>query len=119
MLVKSWPDEKNRQVYGKCFNLHGHSYKLHLSLSGNPDESGMIIHFSDLKEFINGKIISKFDHAYLNDLEEFHELPTTVENIALVIAEIFKLNWPYPGVTLRKITLFETEKSSCTLELLT
>ncbi len=56
---------------GKCANIHGHSYKLTVSISGNiiKDNSavknGMIIDFSDLKKIINGTVIEEFDHALL------------------------------------------------------
>ena len=54
---------------GPCKNVHGHSYKLFITISGVPiqDESspknGMVIDFTDLKAIIEKEIISVFDHS--------------------------------------------------------
>ncbi|MCK4310948.1 MAG: 6-carboxytetrahydropterin synthase QueD [Methanomicrobia archaeon] len=64
---------------GKCKNLHGHTYKLVVTIEGAV-ESGMVIDFEDLKKIVD-PVIEKYDHAYLND---FFENPT-VENIAATI----------------------------------
>jgi 6-pyruvoyltetrahydropterin/6-carboxytetrahydropterin synthase len=53
---------------GKCKNIHGHSYKLSVTLKGKPkhdssSENGMIIDFYDLKILINQSIVDIFDHA--------------------------------------------------------
>lgn len=64
---------------GKCKNLHGHTYRLIVTIEGDV-ESGMVIDFEDLKKIVD-PVIEKYDHAYLND---FFENPT-VENIAATI----------------------------------
>jgi len=54
---------------GPCRNVHGHSYKLFVTLSGIPVEdpdnpkNGMVIDFTDLKRIIKDKIITVFDHS--------------------------------------------------------
>jgi 6-pyruvoyltetrahydropterin/6-carboxytetrahydropterin synthase len=54
---------------GACRNIHGHSYKLSITVKGNPvsDESnpklGMVIDFGDLKAIVKSEIINVFDHA--------------------------------------------------------
>lgn len=54
---------------GPCRNVHGHSYKLFVTISGSPDKdpespkNGMVIDFSDLKRIVNTEVIDKFDHA--------------------------------------------------------
>ncbi len=54
---------------GPCKNVHGHSYRLFVTISGhplgNPDDpkNGMVIDFTDLKKIIKKEIISVFDHA--------------------------------------------------------
>lgn len=48
---------------GKCFNLHGHTYKLEVTLEGNAlDKLGMVIDFGVLKDKVNGVIDGFFDH---------------------------------------------------------
>ena len=42
--------DKNKEVFGKCNNLHGHNYKVEFSFSGFIDpETGMVVNISDLK----------------------------------------------------------------------
>ncbi len=60
---------------GKCKNLHGHTYKLEVEVSGSlhmegPKE-GMVIDFSDLKAVVKEQVVDKMDHAFLyNRLNE-------------------------------------------------
>jgi 6-pyruvoyltetrahydropterin/6-carboxytetrahydropterin synthase len=78
-----------------CKNIHGHSYKMIVEITGEVNKDGMIIDFYDLVEIVN-PIIEKFDHAFLcwendKDLKEFlikHKMKrvfvpyfSTVENI--------------------------------------
>ena len=80
---------------GLCRNIHGHSYKMVVEITGEINESGMIIDFYDLGRIID-PIIEKYDHAFLcwendKDLKEFlikHKMKhvfvpyhSTVENI--------------------------------------
>jgi len=54
---------------GPCRNVHGHSYRLFVTLSGTPvsdkqnPKNGMVIDFTDLKQIIKKEIINIFDHA--------------------------------------------------------
>ena len=49
---------------GKCSNLHGHSYKMEVTVEGLPSqENGMVIDFKKLKDIVNETIIDKFDHS--------------------------------------------------------
>ena len=54
---------------GPCRNVHGHSYRLFVTLSGKPFEdpdnpkNGMVIDFTDLKSIVKDEIISVFDHS--------------------------------------------------------
>jgi 6-pyruvoyltetrahydropterin/6-carboxytetrahydropterin synthase len=54
---------------GPCRNVHGHSYRLFVTLSGIPFEdpdnpkNGMVIDFTDLKRIVKDEIISVFDHS--------------------------------------------------------
>ena len=54
---------------GLCKNVHGHSYKLTVTLMGTPISDpknvkfGMVMDFSDLKKIVNQSIVVPFDHA--------------------------------------------------------
>jgi 6-pyruvoyltetrahydropterin/6-carboxytetrahydropterin synthase len=71
-ITKQFSFETGHALYGydgKCKNVHGHSYKLSVTVSGKPitDNTnvkfGMVIDFSDLKKIVNEEIVDVFDHA--------------------------------------------------------
>ena len=67
------------EYHGKCENLHGHTYKLVVKLQGKPDAEGMIMDFIVLKQLVKEQVLSKLDHALLNNI-----LPQpSAENIAV------------------------------------
>lgn len=70
---------------GKCKNLHGHTYRAVLGISGYTDERGLVIDFSDMKEIWKQKIEIDLDHRYLN--ETLPLMNTTAENIVVWIYE--------------------------------
>lgn len=49
---------------GLCKNIHGHSYKLNVEITGGLDKNGMVIDFFDLNKIVK-PIIEKYDHAFL------------------------------------------------------
>jgi len=49
---------------GQCSNIHGHTYRVQVTVAGVPDkETGMVIDFSTLKEIMHNTIIDPLDHA--------------------------------------------------------
>ena len=54
---------------GPCRNIHGHSYQLFVTVTGQPSEDlndtklGMVIDFSDLKRIVNQHVVEYFDHS--------------------------------------------------------
>jgi len=50
--------------YEKCGRLHGHTYAIHIKVSGEPDKKGIILDFSVLKNILR-KIASELDHKVL------------------------------------------------------
>ncbi|GHV27063.1 hypothetical protein FACS1894167_01420 [Synergistales bacterium] len=94
--------------HGACEKLHGHTYKMTVTIEGTPGDEGMIVDFADVKEIVRDAIISKFDHSYLNDT--FAQ--PSAENIAR-----FAFNTLSPllrglNYELRDVELFETQSSS-------
>ncbi len=49
---------------GLCKNIHGHSYKMNVEITGGLDKNGMVIDFFDLNRIVK-PIIEKYDHAFL------------------------------------------------------
>ena len=71
-ITKQFDFETGHALYGydgKCRNVHGHSYKLSVTVIGLPisDTSnvkyGMVIDFGDLKKIVLSEIVNEFDHA--------------------------------------------------------
>ena len=90
---------------GKCKDLHGHSYRLVVSVEGPVDpRSGMAIDFSDLKAIVVQHAVSKLDHKYVNDLID----NPTAEAMAVWIWD--RLKPELPG--LAEVELWETRKCS-------
>jgi 6-pyruvoyltetrahydropterin/6-carboxytetrahydropterin synthase len=58
------------QYYGKCENLHGHTYKLHVTLSGEMQNNGLLIDFVILKRIVKKHVLDFLDHKNLNDIFE-------------------------------------------------
>ncbi len=100
--------EENLRVYGDCARLHGHTYRLQITLAGYPDETGMILNFHRLKEIVHREILSRYDHAELNELEEYHELPTTAENMVQHIFATLDPVLTSDRYHLHQVTVFET-----------
>ena len=120
----------------QCRNLHGHRYRLEITLSGDiiaaetASENGMVMDFSDVKAIARKSVVDVWDHAFLvykNDLEVLNFLNTlanhktvifptvpTAENMA---AEAFKiLKAQYQDIygnhlKLERVRLYETPNS--------
>lgn len=120
---------------GPCRQIHGHSYKLYITISGTPisDPSspklGMVIDFSDLKQIINRLIIEPYDHALIvreggdedlmrsmrGEWQKIIETPyqPTCENMVIAFAEAIARELPQ-SVKLRQVKLYETENACAT-----
>ena len=71
-ITKQFSFETGHALFGydgKCKNVHGHSYKLSVTVIGTPITDrdnvkfGMVIDFSDLKTIVKEEIVDLFDHA--------------------------------------------------------
>ncbi len=71
-ITKQFSFETGHALFGydgKCKNVHGHSYKLSVTVIGHPITDtasvkyGMVIDFSDLKKIVKEEIVDLFDHA--------------------------------------------------------
>lgn len=135
-ITKQFNFETGHALYGydgKCRNVHGHSYKLNVTVIGEPitDKNnvkfGMVIDFGDLKKIVKSEIVDKFDHATVFNkntphIELAHELETrghdiilvdyqpTSENMVIDFAAKIKKHLP-EGINLHSLKLQETESS--------
>lgn len=97
-ITKQFSFETGHALYGydgKCKNVHGHSYKLEVTVIGTPisDNSnvkfGMVIDFGDLKKIVKEEIVDVFDHATVFNKNTPHvelakELDDRGHNVLLV-----------------------------------
>lgn len=95
------------KYHGKCEKLHGHNYKLIVTIEDEIKKENMVIDFKEIKKITENKIIEKLDHSHLNDTFE----NPTLETLAIWIWNSLKNNLP-----LKKITLYETENYYCEYE---
>ena len=96
---------------GKCKKLHGHTYRLEVTISTKQlNLQDMVMDFGDLKAIVNSHIIEIFDHSYLNEL-----LPNpTAEELARYIyldLSVFIAEAEKGRVKVEKIRLYETSNS--------
>ena len=72
---------------GKCENMHGHNWKVEVSVKGEIlDKSNILVDFKVLKKKVN-EIIDYLDHKDLNELPEFKDISPSSEIIAKYIFE--------------------------------
>jgi len=117
---------------GPCRNVHGHSYRLFVTLYGKPlDEkdnpkNGMVIDFSDLKRIVKREIIDLFDHSVVVsrtfDKEKTEMFPKlfgntvlvdyqpTCENLVSDFAARISSHLP-EGIRIHSLKLYETATS--------
>ena len=90
----------------KCFNLHGHSFMVKITIEGEVNEMGWVMDFSIVKKICK-PIIDELDHKYLNEIEGLHN-PTS-ENIAIWLWNKIIKELPELSV----IEIMETCTSGC------
>lgn len=117
---------------GPCRNVHGHSYRLFVTIAGTPvsdmknPKNGMVMDFTELKKIVLEKIVDKFDHSVVIS-SEFDTVKRTMlektfgntvvvnyqptcENLVADFAEQLIMEMP-EGVRLHSLKLYETAKS--------
>lgn len=135
-ITKQFSFETGHALYGydgKCKNVHGHSYKLSVTVIGTPISDntnvkfGMVIDFSDLKKIVREEIVDVFDHATVFNKNTPHvelaeelrsrdhhvilvDYQPTSENMVIDFAAKIKSRLP-KNIALHSLRLQETETS--------
>ena len=135
-ITKQFSFETGHALYGydgKCKNVHGHSYKLSVTVIGTPITDtgnvkyGMVIDFGDLKKIVKEQIVDVFDHTTVFNKNTPHvelakelndrghddilvDYQPTSENMVIDFAEKIKSLLP-EGINLYSLRLQETETS--------
>lgn len=90
--TEAYDDARNREIYGKCNNPHGHghNYIVQVTFSGQVDPvTGMIFNLADLDAFAQENLIDRFAHSNLNTLDCFANRVSTTENLSIEAHRIF------------------------------
>lgn len=135
-ITKQFNFETGHALYGYdglCKNVHGHSYKLSVTVAGTPIQDsnhvkfGMVIDFKDLKKIVKEEIVDRFDHATVFNKNTPHvtlaktleqsghkvilvDYQPTSEEMIIDFSKKIKLRLP-PNISLHSLKLQETETS--------
>jgi 6-pyruvoyltetrahydropterin/6-carboxytetrahydropterin synthase len=102
------------QVGGKCEELHGHNFKVELSVGAeNLNPSGLLIDFRLVKEWL-GDILEEIDHKHLNEIPFFAKLNPSAENVARFIAEKIEPKAKKEGVKVTRVKVWESDNAYVT-----
>jgi 6-pyruvoyltetrahydropterin/6-carboxytetrahydropterin synthase len=102
-----------REYGGKCENLHGHRFKVVVSLKATRlNKIGLAYDFVELKRHL-GEVLSRFDHTSLNEVPPFDKINPSSENIAATIYDELKGRFS-GGVTLSSVEVWESPESRVT-----
>ena len=91
LYSEAYSEEKNRAVYGKCSNPHGHghNYVVEVTVGGQVDPvTGMVCNLADLDHCVQSNVIDRFDHTNLNFDERFSKEVPTTENLCIAIHDL-------------------------------
>jgi 6-pyruvoyltetrahydropterin/6-carboxytetrahydropterin synthase len=102
-----------RNYRGKCENVHGHNYKIEVTVQGEQlDSIGLLVDFVEIKRAMKATI-DYLDHQFINDLAPFTEINPSAENIAKFYHDRITEGLT-PGVPVRvaQVKVWETDTSS-------
>ena len=97
-----------RDYEGKCEILHGHNYRVNLSLEGEELNSiGLLIDFKEVKALLD-KLLGELDHRLLNEHPYFQKENPSAENIARFLYQQVSKNLP-SGVKVSEVRVWESD----------
>jgi 6-pyruvoyltetrahydropterin/6-carboxytetrahydropterin synthase len=102
-----------RGYHGKCENMHGHNYRVQLTMEGAElDEIGLLVDFVEVKKLIQ-TVVNYLDHRFINDLPPFDKLNPSAENLAKYFYDEISARLT-PSVRLQQARIWETDVTSAT-----
>lgn len=107
-----------REYKGKCENVHGHNYRVRVTVSGEQlNRIGLVVDFVDLKRHVRA-IADRLDHQFINDIEPFTVLNPSAENLAKYfydeLAKGFSGGNGSASVRISEVKIWETDTSTAT-----
>jgi 6-pyruvoyltetrahydropterin/6-carboxytetrahydropterin synthase len=102
-----------REYRGKCESLHGHNWRVQVTVSAAElDSLGLVMDFGDLKKILD-ELIEEFDHRLLNEHDYFKTNNPTSEHIAYFLFTNIKTKIPR-HCRLDKVKVWEKDTSCAT-----
>ena len=103
-----------RNYKGKCENVHGHNYKVRVTLAGAKlNADGLLMDFVELRAEIK-RLVEKLDHHFLNDIPPFDKLNPSAENLAEYVCGAIAPRAASQGLQVQGVTVWETDTTSAT-----
>jgi 6-pyruvoyltetrahydropterin/6-carboxytetrahydropterin synthase len=103
-----------RGYKGKCENVHGHNYKVRVTIAGEEvNQIGLLMDFVDLRAAIK-TMVEVWDHRFLNDLPPFDKLNPSAENMAKVFYDGVESEVRKHNAFVSSVTVWETDTTSAT-----
>ena len=104
--------------FGPCSALHGHDYRLKVTVTGPFDEErGVLLDAVELKQIMREAVVGKVERRNLNEVPFLRGKVTSMENLAWAFALELEKPLAEKGVKLFSIELAETEHNSVKLYL--
>jgi 6-pyruvoyltetrahydropterin/6-carboxytetrahydropterin synthase len=85
---------------GRCSRLHGHTYKLQVSVTDHLTVDGIVVDFEDLKKAVWSAVLGQLDHSFLNEII----VNPTAERVALYVLDALVQE----GIIVSGVRLWET-----------
>jgi len=99
-----------RDYKGKCENVHGHNYRLQVTVAGERlCANGLLVDFIELKRVMRD-VIEYLDHRFINDLPPFDVINPSAENMAKYFYDEVTRRLPDErGLGLAEVKVWETD----------
>jgi 6-pyruvoyltetrahydropterin/6-carboxytetrahydropterin synthase len=102
------------EIGGKCEELHGHNFKVEVSVGApNLNSEGILIDFREVKKWLKD-ILDEMDHQYLNDLPFFTGKNPSSENIAYYVYQEMQARVKEAKVKVLRVKVWESENAVVT-----
>lgn len=112
-IIKSFSSaHKLADIGGKCEELHGHNFKVEVTVGARAlNSEGILIDFRLVKKWLKD-ILDEMDHQHLNDLPSFAGKNPSSENIACHVYKMMQARIKEAGVEVLRVKVWESENAA-------
>jgi 6-pyruvoyltetrahydropterin/6-carboxytetrahydropterin synthase len=101
-----------RNYKGKCENVHGHNYRVLVTIQGQQlDSIGLLVDFVEVKKLIN-RVVDRLDHQFINELAPFDIINPSAENMAKYFYDEITGGMADGPVRVGEVKVWETDTAS-------